>query len=937
VSVSSFLPWIFLILFVAVCGLAIWAFVVWWQRDHYTRQKFAFVGFSALIGLAALYLSSLWLEKSVLSLISHILFQPFGMDIPTSPLSPLEAVLFSVVFFALIYAYLEIFKHWDGQKTIAQHEQEQIKEPPSVLKDIALLFARDPKLQIYQADPETTTPILERPETLAWHQRARQLWTLKHRSYQFEDEYDPSYGWLGEERKMEALVLLACITDAPSKSEIQKLAEYAQRVIEHRKQTQFELILAVKNGTENKQGSRSYPLTYTSEAELLDDLVNFDDYFNDIHNRVKRDKLPGSDWTLQAMYTPSHYRIHQEKQPQTEEIEQFIFRWLAENTPRQLAVLGEYGQGKSTLSLLLCYQLIQLSKTDTTVRIPILIELRGKTLRTLQPEELLAIWAKNYHIDPQALLHLHLAGRLLLIFEGFDEIDLSGDTEARIAHFRTLWQLNYERAKIIITGRPNFFLDSQELRRALGDAEQSYTLHLEPFSIEQIRESLHPIASKIRNEIIVLSNRDNKFYEVVARPSLLYIVALLWEKEKLSERAHLNSADVIDLFIKHSLQRQQTKQDNRKFMVLNSAERLYFMMGIAAYMAAKQLQNQIDKLQLEEAVNLLVNAIPDEVSRQVNEPSGEDSRPLRSEQRLEWSKKHREIMEQIHTDVRSCGLLVTDLSKDGTFKFAHQSYMELLQARVLCSSFAVSELDKFSGQSIVNTWQLEISDIQHSDEAFSFSAELLKTHLQQSGVSEENAVAKKLWEILVVHKFSGYTRMNLLTEYWIISTSWLINQLIFWVDWAKLERGLFAFLEIEEPRILIPKLLAAKGGEGLLTSAIIGGIIVGATIVSPWIIGALVGGMIILVYILIFSIAITTITFLAIILVRSKEIIISIALGIINLLIYFLWDENPISNRLYLWYRACKSLNFSQESIEKVVGKGMAKLLAERAEKQEEK
>jgi hypothetical protein len=263
--------------------------------------------------------------------------------------------------------------------------------------------------------------------------------------------------------------------------------------------------------------------------------------------------------------------------------------------------------------------------------------------------------------------------------------------------------------------------------------------------------------------------------------------------------------------------------------------------------------------------------------------------------------------------------------------------MELLQARVLCSSFAVSELDKFSGQSIVNTWQLEISDIQHSDEAFSFSAELLKTHLQQSGVSEENAVAKKLWEILVVHKFSGYTRMNLLTEYWIISTSWLINQLIFWVDWAKLERGLFAFLEIEEPRILIPKLLAAKGGEGLLTSAIIGGIIVGATIVSPWIIGALVGGMIILVYILIFSIAITTITFLAIILVRSKEIIISIALGIINLLIYFLWDENPISNRLYLWYRACKSLNFSQESIEKVVGKGMAKLLAERAEKQEEK
>jgi len=40
---------------------------------------------------------------------------------------------------------------------------------------------------------------------------------------------------------------------------------------------------------------------------------------------------------------------------------------------------------------------------------------------------------------------------------------------------------------------------------------------------------------------------------------------------------------------------------------------------------------------------------------------------------------------------------------------------------------------------------------------------------------------------------------------------------------------------------------------------------------------------------------------------------------------------------VHLWYRACKSLNFSQESIEKVVGKGMTKLLAKSAKKQEEK
>jgi len=104
--------------------------------------------------------------------------------------------------------------------------------------------------------------------------------------------------------------------------------------------------------------------------------------------------------------------------------------------------LGEYGQGKSTSSLLLCYHLIAQLAEQPDTRIPILIELRGKNPHTLTSEELLATWAHHYDISIQALLHLHMAGRLLLIFEGFDEIDLSGDTEARISHFRTLWRLN---------------------------------------------------------------------------------------------------------------------------------------------------------------------------------------------------------------------------------------------------------------------------------------------------------------------------------------------------------------------------------------------------------------------------------------------------------------------------------------------------------------
>ena len=79
------------------------------------------------------------------------------------------------------------------------------------------------------------------------------------------------------------------------------------------------------------------------------------------------------------------------------------------------------------------------------------------------------------------------------------------------------------------------------------------------------------------------------------------------------------------------------------------------MTGIAAFMAARGLLNQIDKQQLQEVVQSLVAAIPDAVSRTVSTVVNEDSLPLPSAERLEWSSRSVEIMDKIATDVRSCG------------------------------------------------------------------------------------------------------------------------------------------------------------------------------------------------------------------------------------------------------------------------------------------
>lgn len=755
-SDSTALNWFLFALLIAISVMGLWAFYVWWKKDRHTRERFAFFGFLAVLGFAGLYLSALLLENSVIGSVVIILLKPLGFNLQaqTPPLSPLEAVLFAFVLVILVTAYITVFKNWNGQKSLAQHEQEQNRDHASILRDIRLLLDTTPdakeKLKPYYAEADKHNTLLDRPETLTWHERAKQLWCLRNRSYLFGSEYDPAHKcWIGEEKHTGALVLLACPQHIPDATALSSWLNYAHKVAGHQEKKTIELIITHKEGEPNATEQYSdYSVTYTNEAALLLELIDFSDYFSDIKYRVEREKLPESHLTLQDTYTPSLYRVANEAEPQSESLEAYIQRWLQDNSSKQLAVLGEYGQGKSTISLLLSYHLIKQYNLDTRTRIPILIELRGKTLRTLPPEELLAIWAYRYGINVKALLHLHMAGRLLLIFEGFDEIDLSGDTEARISHFHSLWKLNYQESKLIITGRPNFFLDSKELTRALGEEDQTHTLYLQPFNIEQIENSLRSADTTVRHEIVQLAKKDKQFLEVVSRPSLLYLVALLWEHKELNKYEYINSATVIDLFIQQTLKRQQDKNDERPFMILNTAERHYFMMGIAAHMAVKDLPNQIDKDELTKTINKLIDAIPEEVSCSVSALSGENALPLRSNERFEWNTRRTEIIEKIHTDVRSCGLLVTDLSKDGMFKFAHKSYMELLQAKVISQLFSSN---KTSVLSIKNTLDVYISDFLKKSETRKFFAELLKVGLLNN--DSKIPMQEKIWQMLFDEKY----------------------------------------------------------------------------------------------------------------------------------------------------------------------------------------
>ena len=966
---SVLLSWYWPLLLLSATTMALWAFYFWWKKDRHRREHFAFVGFAGLLSFALFSVSALFANNSILGTMLGAVLKFLGLwPAAPSPLSPLEAVVFTIVFGLIVLAYLYVFTHWSdlgGQKSLAQHEQEQNAESPSVLRDVALMLnvrkTRRERLQPYLSRLNHEDSALQRPEMLTWHERARQLWLLRHRNYLFQDTYDRC--WIGVEKNTGTVALMACFHATPTLLEMTDLLNYGRNVSDQQGRNEFELIVALKGGSSEYAGKlpRDNKVTFVNEEALLDGLVNFRDYFDDVEYRVKHARLVDSEFTLDDTYTPSKVRLKEAAEVEGDTVEDYVFAWLVESTNQQLALLGDYGQGKTTTSLLLSYHLIQKSRSDARTRIPILIELRGKTLRTMTPEELLATWALRYHLNVQALLHLHMAGRLLLIFEGFDEIDLSGDTETRISHFRTLWRLNYDQAKIVITGRPNFFLDGRELKRALGTADQTRTLYLAPFNLDQIHDALRSADERTRNEIMKLSRTDSRFLDVVSRPSLLYMVAVLWESEQLYRRGPIDSALVIDLFIRQTLKRQQRKHDERPFMILNTSEREYFTLGIAAFMAADYLPNQIDKHELQRVVGKLVEAIPDDVSRAVSSVTGEDCLPLRDDSRLQWTTRRAEVLERIQTDVRSCGLLVTDPSKDGSFKFAHKSFMEFLQAKVLSFVYAIDETERRAGLSIINSLGLRIEDLHRSDQPMGFLAELLKHRLNEQGHNDDVGVARGLYQILIIgdRSLRGSTYAMMKSVFvrgvgW--CSGWLFKRLriqeappgvlatstpfVAWVMMMVLTAAVASPLSTATAAGYVTLFLATLGS-GFL-QAVIGARLCGGARMprvrrcasdGQLFLVTLVAGLMMYVFFKLKMPAPVPPVFTAI---QNMDDLVGVPLALIGSGMGFTlfmmvdmvsYQSSATSRRFLMWFEICETLGITPESIQQVVGANMASLL----------
>ena len=776
-------------------------------KPKYTREKYAFAALFACMSLASLGVTSVLYQTPWAAILNVVSFFT-GIKV-TTPNNPTwsEQILIIIFVSYIIWMIQRTFSQWNGEISVNQHEQQKRHEAVWFISEGWEELKRKRKgieLKIYTPiDYENKVSALDVPsDSLAWRIQAIELLTLRwHGYYRFETDNDESWHekahcWIGKNIKQNKTTSVFCCRQLPNSDEIQNFIGYLKSLANDL--DQCELIIVTQDGCGENilELDSGLKIHQYSEEWLLNDLVDFEDYFLELKRRVEFDCLPDSNLVLPNIYVPSN--IKKENDGKVEKnLEEYLSDWLSEPGQRQLAILGEYGQGKSTGTLMFSYNLVYRS-IEKPKRIPILLELRGKSPKTLQPLELLSVWASNYRIDPKALMKLQQAGRLLLIFEGFDEMAEVSDAEARYSHFNSLWRFCYPKAKILITGRPNFFLDDHELKALLGIDQSTATgayvqaLHLQPFSLPQITESLRSTSEQNRREIIQLAIDDSKFLDIVSRPSLLYIVNQLWDKWGLTERKQdMNSALVIGLFIQHSYKRQTEKiRDGRQFMVLNETEREYFMDGIAAYMVKQKLPNQITAPEFNLIIEELYEAIPDEASTHGSALVGNVNKPLKLRLR-----DYDDPLEAVKVDVRTCGILVKDLSRSNALKFPHKSFLEFLFA-----NFSVKRLidnDNPSAAAISAITKAVPDDLLDIMESLEFAGELL----------QHNDKFEKIYSSKVdVQKYIFNTLLN---KKPIIFSSYLfhINQILYSIYRKENEKLFNKVLEILTSNKVLAKIV----------------------------------------------------------------------------------------------------------------------------------
>jgi predicted NACHT family NTPase len=349
-------------------------------------------------------------------------------------------------------------------------------------------------------------------------------------------------------------------------------------------------------------------------------------------------------------------------------IDRYIDRWLENPVTEHVSILGEFGTGKTWFAFHYAGKCLQAyraakSKGMPRPRLPLVIPLRDYA-KALDVENVFAGFFYTQHnirLNSEVFDRLNQMGKLLLIFDGFDEMADKIDTQKMTDNFWELAKVVTTNAKVILTCRTEHFPTAQDGRENFGGeripsnvnkiavAPKFETLELMKFDDEQIRAVLSRRTNSATVELVMA---NSQLLDLLRRAVMAEFV--LEALPEIEAGKPIDLARVYLYAVRHKMERDITT--GRTFTSL--ADKLYFLCELAWEMLS------------EDKMSLNYRAFPDRL------------RVLFKDEVKE--QKH---LDHWHYDMMGQTMLIRN--DDGDYSPAHRSLLEFFVAYKLAAELGL--------------------------------------------------------------------------------------------------------------------------------------------------------------------------------------------------------------------------------------------------------
>ncbi|HWJ49479.1 MAG TPA: pentapeptide repeat-containing protein, partial [Solirubrobacteraceae bacterium] len=372
-----------------------------------------------------------------------------------------------------------------------------------------------------------------------------------------------------------------------------------------------------------------------------------------------------------GLYVPQSlvYEIGAERHKSSNALDEMM-GWLCEPHARFVLVLGDFGAGKTFL----LRELARRMPGRLPHLVPVFVELRSlekvRTFDQLIVQHLATAGERRFDLD--AFRYMLREGRIVLLFDGFDELAERVTYRRATEHFETLLQAAGDDAKVLVTSRTQHFESDRQVRKALLErAEMLPSLSLcriQPFGPEQIVAFLtNRLGDKRKaRERFELIDEIKDLLGLSHNPRMLSFIADIPEQQLREARERTGTITAAELYrllierwLEHELDKSQPPDTELALLRKQRWE--------AVTALALRLWTKTDR-------TIHVSELTEQVSATVQQLSLEphEGAPLDPE-----SVAHL---------VGSRTLLVRD--EEGAFAFVHASVMEWLVASEVATRIA---------------------------------------------------------------------------------------------------------------------------------------------------------------------------------------------------------------------------------------------------------